>query len=208
MIPLASIFLSAQFQLTILALGLGLIILGVIVGKIPLSFIGLLLAMMPVVCWSLPLSIAGVLLVAVGIVLILLEILKHGALHGAGLGAGALYIVVGVPCMLAGPTIRTPGTSTSIVLCMAIIALVTFTTAVLKLVVDTLKAKPYSERMIDPRGRVGIAVEDMEPGKVSYVKICGEYWRAVSQDHVKAGEEIVVIDVREDGVLIVRKRQA
>ncbi len=207
MIPLANIFLSEPFQLLVLAIGLGLIVLGAITGKTPLSVVGLLLALMPVICWSLPPIIAGILMSIVGVVLMLLEVLKHGAFHGAALGVGALYLIVGIPCIIAGPAVQVPEISASTVLYMAVTALVVFTVAVIKLIVDTLRARPYSERMINPRGRTGTAVDDIEPGKVGYVKICGEYWRATSQETIKAGEEIIVIDVREDGLLIVKKKQ-
>ncbi|MEM4763095.1 MAG: NfeD family protein, partial [Desulfurococcaceae archaeon] len=70
-------------------------------------------------------------------------------------------------------------------------------------VVQVRKKKPVS---YTPEGKEGFAIEDIKPGVIGFVKIEGEYWRAVSNSYIKAGERIVVLKLREDGVLVVDKK--
>jgi membrane protein implicated in regulation of membrane protease activity len=38
------------------------------------------------------------------------------------------------------------------------------------------------------------------------VKVEGEYWRATSTEEIKPSEGVVVVKIREDGVLVVKKK--
>lgn len=70
-------------------------------------------------------------------------------------------------------------------------------------IVQVKRKKPV---VYTPEGRTGVAVDDLKPGTIGFVKVEGEFWRAVSLEEVKAGETIVVVSMREDGVLVVKKR--
>jgi len=55
-------------------------------------------------------------------------------------------------------------------------------------------------------GATGRAKDPIGPGREGMVSVQGEYWRAVSREEIKEGEEVEVLEVRE-GRLIVRKAQ-
>ncbi|MEM4487252.1 MAG: NfeD family protein [Desulfurococcaceae archaeon] len=70
-------------------------------------------------------------------------------------------------------------------------------------VIEVKRKKPIR---FTPEGREGIAVDDLKPGLIGYVRIEGEYWRATSKGEIKAGDRVVVIEMREDGVLVVDRK--
>jgi len=53
-------------------------------------------------------------------------------------------------------------------------------------------------------GATGRAKEAFGPGREGLVSVRGEYWRAISQDEVREGEEVEVLEVKE-GRLVVRR---
>lgn len=67
-------------------------------------------------------------------------------------------------------------------------------------VVEAKKKKPIR---FTPEGKEGTAVDDIKPGLIGHVKVEGEYWRATSRREIKAGENVVVVEMREDGILVV-----
>jgi membrane-bound serine protease (ClpP class) len=54
-----------------------------------------------------------------------------------------------------------------------------------------------------PTGR-GVAVDDISPGGTGYVRISGELWRATSNEEIRRGDTVEVVD-RKDNLLVVRK---
>ncbi len=66
------------------------------------------------------------------------------------------------------------------------------------------RATPRSRALIDLRGEVGEALDDIEPGKEGFVLVRGEYWMAKATEPIKKGEKVVVIG-KEGPYLIVRK---
>jgi len=66
------------------------------------------------------------------------------------------------------------------------------------------RKKPIS---YTPIGKTGVAADPIGPGLIGYVKIEGEYWRAVSSEYISPGEEVVVVEMREDGILVVAKKK-
>ncbi len=71
-------------------------------------------------------------------------------------------------------------------------------------VVQVKRKKPIS---YTPIGKTGVAADPIGPGLIGYVKIEGEYWRAVSSEYISPGEEVVVVEMREDGILVVAKKK-
>ncbi|AAY81614.1 NfeD family protein [Sulfolobus acidocaldarius] len=53
-------------------------------------------------------------------------------------------------------------------------------------------------------GKIGRAVDDISPGKEGYVLIEGEYWRAISNEPISKGDEVIVIGM-QNLKLIVKK---
>jgi membrane-bound serine protease (ClpP class) len=70
-------------------------------------------------------------------------------------------------------------------------------------VIEIKRKKPIS---YTPEGKVGVALDEIKPGSIGYVKVEGEYWRATSTEEIKPGERVEVVKIREDGVLIVKKK--
>jgi membrane-bound serine protease (ClpP class) len=70
-------------------------------------------------------------------------------------------------------------------------------------VIEIKRKKPIS---YTPEGKVGVALDEIKPGSIGYVKVEGEYWRATSTEEIKPSEGVVVVKIREDGVLVVKKK--
>jgi membrane-bound serine protease (ClpP class) len=70
-------------------------------------------------------------------------------------------------------------------------------------VIEIKRKKPIS---YTPEGKVGVALDEIKPGSIGYVKVEGEYWRATSTEEIKPGETVEVVKIREDGVLVVKKK--
>jgi membrane-bound serine protease (ClpP class) len=70
-------------------------------------------------------------------------------------------------------------------------------------VIEIGRKKPIS---YTPEGKVGVALDEIKPGSTGYVKVEGEYWRATSTEEIKPGELAEVVKIREDGVLVVKKK--
>lgn len=69
-------------------------------------------------------------------------------------------------------------------------------------VIKAKRKKPYE---FLPTGKVGKAVDDLSPGKPGFVIVEGEYWKAVSDEEIPKGSEIVVVSV-EGAILRVKKK--
>ncbi|MEM4593923.1 MAG: NfeD family protein [Zestosphaera sp.] len=69
-------------------------------------------------------------------------------------------------------------------------------------VIKVRRKKPYE---FLPTGKVGKAIDDLSPGKPGFVIIEGEYWKAVSDEEIPKGSEVVVVSV-EGAILKVKKK--
>ncbi len=69
-------------------------------------------------------------------------------------------------------------------------------------VIKARRKKPYE---FLPTGKVGRAVDDLSPGKPGFVIVEGEYWKAVSDEEIPKGSEVVVVSV-EGAILRVKKK--
>jgi len=56
-----------------------------------------------------------------------------------------------------------------------------------------------------PAGKKGRTVDWLKPGETGFVRVEGEYWRAVSDETIPPGTEVIVVEMLENGVLKVRK---
>ncbi len=204
-------FLSILLREALLLIGLALIIAGLLLRHFYISAAGFAVCIIPLIYTIFPIHLASIIMIFLGLCLMALEFLKHGAFHGSAASAGLMYTIFGL-LGLTNVYTYVPGTSESVsavllyvAVCLAIIVLL----IIIRCIVQTLQSRPYSERaLIDMRGKVGVAVDDIEPGKIGYVKIRGEYWRATSYETIRSGDEVVVIDVKDDGVLVVKRRQS
>jgi membrane-bound serine protease (ClpP class) len=81
---------------------------------------------------------------------------------------------------------------------------IAFALFILSRIVGTIRSRPVSVELYGLRGKVGLATEDIPKGRVGYVKIQGEYWRARAAEDVARGSLVMVIGI-ENGLLIVTK---
>ncbi|MEM4489595.1 MAG: NfeD family protein [Desulfurococcaceae archaeon] len=185
---LAAIFALASGKIAVLPIALALVLLGLIstgINPNMLSFFFILLGaiLLAVELFILPgfgfVGISGIILITLGFALL-------PAYIPAGISPREDYIMA-LRAFIFGTAIT----------------LGSFFGLVVLKVVQVRKKKPVS---YTPEGKEGFAVEDIKPGVIGFVKIEGEYWRAVSNSYIKAGERIVVLKLREDGVLVVDKK--
>ncbi|MEM1603736.1 MAG: NfeD family protein [Zestosphaera sp.] len=69
-------------------------------------------------------------------------------------------------------------------------------------VIKVRRKKPYE---FLPTGKVGKAIDDLSPGKPGFVIVEGEYWKAVSDEEIPKGSEVVVVSV-EGAILRVKRK--
>jgi membrane-bound serine protease (ClpP class) len=186
---LAAIFALAAGKLVALPLALTLIFLGLIGGGLNPNIVSLILIVLGATLLAVELFVVpgfGVLGVS-GVVMIVLGFALLPMYIPAGAFPPEEYITI-LRAFIFGVAI----------------VLGTFFGIVLLKTVQTLKQKPIS---FTPEGKTGVAVDEIKPGSIGFVKIEGEYWRATADTEIKPGEEVVIVRIREDGVLIVKKKE-
>jgi len=76
-----------------------------------------------------------------------------------------------------------------------------FTVMIYK-VIKVRKKKPVE---FTPAGKKGRTVDWLRPGEIGFVKVEGEYWRAISDEVIPPETEVIVLEMLENGVLKVKK---
>ncbi|AWR96495.1 NfeD family protein [Acidianus sulfidivorans JP7] len=54
-------------------------------------------------------------------------------------------------------------------------------------------------------GKTGKAVDDIKAGKIGYVIVEGEYWKAIAKEDIAKGDDIIVVGM-QDLNLVVKKK--
>ena len=148
----------------------------------------------------LPLNYAGFALIVFAFILFLLEVKvqSHGLL---GFGGIASFLLGSIMLFDKVPDTMKPGG--------ALILAVTVVTALFFLVIvaaglKALKRPPVSgaEGLI---GEVGTAKEDIPEGKVGWVFVHGEWWKAEALEDIKRGDEVEVVGVKGLRIQVRRK---
>jgi membrane-bound serine protease (ClpP class) len=146
-----------------------------------------------------PVSYAGILLMLLGIVLLILEVkvTSWGVLAVGGIAAlffGSLMLIDSpLPELQIGMRIITP--------------VVLGTSAIILFLVRLGVRAQLQPAVTGPAGmleEVGRALTSIDPGGVGRVQAHGEIWTATSADHVSAGDNVRVVDVK--GLLLTVKR--
>lgn len=185
---LAAIFAIASGKIAVLPLAIALVFLGLIGTGFNPNFVSALFVLLGIVMLAVELfilpgfgivGITGIILLTMGFALLPLYI-------PAGIHPREEYISA-LRAFIFGTAIT----------------LGSFFGIVIFKVIQVKRKKPI---VYTPEGREGIAIDDIKPGSIGFVKIEGEYWRATSKSEIKAGERIVVLTMRSDGVLIVDKK--
>jgi membrane-bound serine protease (ClpP class) len=185
---LATIFALVSERLTILPLTITLILLGLLGTGLNPNIVSAFLvvlgvALLAVELFILPgfgvMGISGIVLLTLGFALLPLYI-PTGALPPEEYISTLRVFVIGFSVVLGS-----------------------FFGFVLFKVIEVKRQRPYE---FTPRGKVGVVIEDVKPGSIGFVKVEGEIWRATSTEEIRAGEEVVVLEMRSDGVLVVKKK--
>jgi membrane-bound serine protease (ClpP class) len=148
---------------------------------------------------TLPVNYAGVLLIILSMVLFFLEIKiqSHGVL-GAG---GILSLLLGSILLFKTDVPFLEISKTAIIVVVVLTALFFF--IVIAKAVESQLRKPVSgkEGMI---GEKGIAKTKISSHKTGLVLVHGEIWKAISDEDIEKGEEIIVIGI--DGLKLKVKK--
>lgn len=171
--------------LTILFLLLGLVSVGISANYIALFLIILGAALLAVELFIIPgfgiIGISGILLLAFGFALL------------------PTYIPTGVsPAVEYINTIRT----------VIIVTTLFLSTVFAVMIYKVLRVRKKTPIQFSPAGKKGRTLDWIKPGEMGFVKIEGEYWRAVSDEIIPPDTEIIVVEMLETGVLKVRKSVA
>jgi membrane-bound serine protease (ClpP class) len=185
---LAAIFALASGKIVVLPLAFALILLGLISTGINPNMLSVFFIILGAIMLAIELFILpGFGFVGVsGIVLITLGFALLPAYIPAGVSPRQDYIAA-LRAFIFGTAIT----------------LGSFFGLVVFKVIQVRRKKPVS---FTPEGKEGVAIEDIKPGETGFVKVEGEYWRATSNNEIKAGERIMVLKMREDGVLVVDRK--
>lgn len=76
------------------------------------------------------------------------------------------------------------------------------------MIYKVLRVRKKTPIQFSPAGKKGRTLDWIKPGEMGFVKIEGEYWRAVSDEIIPPDTEIIVVEILENGVLKVRKSVA
>lgn len=156
----------------------------------------------------LPTAWLGLALIILGAVLIMVDILSGLATHGAVAAVGAVLVVIGF--LSAYPANFFSGELIYIKnwwlielgLYVNIAILAGFLIFIIYKIATTHRQMPKSEFLLTLRGIEGTAIEEIGPDKPGFVKVFGEYWRAVSTAPVKPGCAIRVVETKGDLLVV------
>ncbi|MEZ0319910.1 MAG: nodulation protein NfeD [Pyrobaculum sp.] len=152
----------------------------------------------------LPTAWLGLALIIMGAALIMLEASTGMSAHGAVAAVGVVLIITGFlsayPANLfSGELIRIENWWLIYLgLYVNITLLVGFMIFMVYKIVTTHRRRPPSEVLITLRGVEGVAIDDLAPDKPGFVKVFGEYWKAVSSTPIKSGCRIRVVEIQGD----------
>ncbi|MEM4380841.1 MAG: NfeD family protein [Candidatus Caldarchaeum sp.] len=165
---------------------------------------GILLVILGLVGQGLNINIAGALLVVVGAVLLLYELLSPGfGIVGIG---GILALSLGV--ILIGGYSPTPAFVAQewfTQLQTTVMMLALFMAAFLGFL-GYKSYKAQRRKPVEISAKRARAVERIEAGRVGYIILEGEYWRAKAVKTVEEGKIVKIIG-REDGVFVVEPEE-
>lgn len=195
---------------TLFTLGFLLLIISSLLANPYIAIIGLVFLILPFLIGILPINIIPIVLLLIGIGLILGDVLSGFSSHGILLSIGLVLSILGG--LMIQPYIEPSKWSihinpiySTIILYFGISICLTVAILVIKGVIRIFKVKPLSSKLLNLRGYTGIAVENIKKDQIGYVKICGEYWRAKAIEDVYENDEVIVIDQKDDLLIIKRK---
>lgn len=185
---LATIFALVSGKIAVLPLSIGILLLGLISS-----------GMNP--------NIVAVLFIFLGALLLALELFVIPGFGIVGI-SGIVLLTLGfslLPVYIPAGYAPNPDTINAVRIFVGTVSIVlgVFFGLVLFKIVEAKKQKAVE---FTPRGKAGRAVDDIYPGGIGFVVVEGEYWRATSREYIEKNTEVIVEEVDERGILVVRKK--
>jgi len=168
------------------------------------ELVGIVLLLLAIVGMGVSVDLVSLMLLVIAASLFIAEVKK--GLHGLGVISSTALLILAILLMIGSPW-RPVLISSSwmietllkLILSVGSAGLI-ISLIFMKGIAAVLRRRPVSWL---PIGR-GVAVDDISPGSVGYVRISGELWRATSNEEIRRGDTVEVVD-RKDNLLIVRK---
>jgi membrane-bound serine protease (ClpP class) len=177
----------------LLSLGTLIILFTLASGHAAFTPIGVLLLLLGLAGTGFNPNITAIALLVIGAILVLIEIYTPG--FGIIGGTGIAMLVIGValmPVASEGFTVTVEYANKFLYTVYAIGGLVGgFTALAVYKVIQVRKRKPVTWTIEGARGK---ALDLISPDKPGFVIVEGEYWKAVSDEPIKPGTEVVVIE--------------
>ncbi|MCS7107260.1 MAG: nodulation protein NfeD [Acidilobaceae archaeon] len=178
----------------LLSVGILALVFSIASVNIPGMALGALLIIVGLLGSGLNPNVASLALIGLGAILIFIELNTPG--FGIIGGLGIIMIALGIVILPAVPGVEGFTASAEylnrLLLYLYAIGLAAgvFTAFVSYKILKARSAKPYLWRL---EGARGDAIDDISPGKPGFVIVEGEYWKAISDEEIKKGEEVEVV---------------
>ncbi len=197
-------WLSDPVVSSILSLLAFILLLAAFLTGHPAAVVAAIIILVISVFTFLPTAWLGVALIILGAVLILAEVLVGMAAHGVIAGVGAVLVIIGFlstyPAnVFSGELIYIKDWwLIQLGLYINIAILLGFLGFMIYKIVTVHRQRPPSEFLTNLSGMEGVAVDDIGPGMPGFVKVFGEYWKAVSDAPIKKGCRVRVVGIQGD----------
>ena len=197
-------WLSDPVVSSILSLLAFILLLAAFLTGHPAAVVAAIIILVISVFTFLPTAWLGLALIILGAVLIMAEVLMGMATHGVIAGVGAVLVIVGLlstyPAnVFSGELIYIRDWwLIQLGLYINIAILIGFLGFMVYKIVTIHRQRPPSEFLTNLRGMEGVAIDDIGPGAPGFVKVFGEYWKAVSDAPIKKGCKIRVVEIQGD----------
>ncbi len=197
-------WLSDPVVSSILSLLAFILLLAAFLTGHPAAVVAAIIILVISVFTFLPTAWLGVALIILGAVLILAEVLMGMAAHGVIAGVGAVLVIIGFlstyPAnVFSGELIYIKDWwLIQLGLYINIAILLGFLGFMIYKIVTVHRQRPPSEFLTNLSGMEGVAVDDIGPGMPGFVKVFGEYWKAVSDAPIKKGCRVRVVGIQGD----------
>jgi membrane-bound serine protease (ClpP class) len=151
-----------------------------------------------------PTAWLGVALIILGAVLIMAEVLTGMSAYGVVAGVGAALVILG---FLSSYPVNIFSNELIYIrdwwliqlgLYINIAVLLGFLGFMVYKIVIVHRQRPPSEFLTNLRGVEGVAIDDIGPDAPGFVKVFGEYWKAVSDVPIKKGCRVRVVEALGD----------
>ncbi|MCE4621265.1 MAG: nodulation protein NfeD [Desulfurococcales archaeon] len=187
----------------LLSLGMLIILFTLASGHPGLAPIGALLLLLGLAGTGFSPNYTALFLLMLGALLIFIEINTPG--FGVIGGTGIVMIILGIallPVSASGFTVSLEYARRILYTLYASSAILGgFGAIAVYKIIQVRKRPPIVWSIVGAKGR---AIDEIMPGKPGFVIVEGEYWKAISDDHIKPGDPVEVVG-KEESILKVRK---